>query len=139
MIDLAREKKVFLMEALWTKFMPHYQMVMQLIKEDKLGAVQNVLINFGFAPLHPFQSVSSIHRLEAAACWILDLQFIHCALVLGKPDAIEASITAAPTGVDEQCSILLKYDNGRWHNYFHLSPLTSPLRLIYREEKEGSD
>jgi len=32
--------------------------------------------------------------------------------VLGKPDVIEASMTPAATGVDEQCAILFKYKNG---------------------------
>jgi predicted dehydrogenase len=32
--------------------------------------------------------------------------------VLGKPDSIDAVMTPAPTGVDEQCAILLRYNNG---------------------------
>ena len=43
MISLARKNKVFLMEALWTKFMPHYQMVMEMVKYGKLGEIKSVL------------------------------------------------------------------------------------------------
>jgi len=119
MIDLAREKKVFLMEALWTKFMPHYQMLMQLIQEDKLGAVQNVLINFGFAPTPPIPKRLFDPTLGGGSLLDIGIYNLFIALsVLGKPDAIEASITAAPTGVDEQCSILLKYDNGAMAQLF---------------------
>ncbi len=32
--------------------------------------------------------------------------------VLGKPDVIEASMTPMSTGVDEQCAVLFKYNNG---------------------------
>ena len=50
MIALSRQNQVFLMEALWTKFLPHYQKVMQMIQEDTLGTIASVLINFGFIP-----------------------------------------------------------------------------------------
>ncbi|WP_315824532.1 Gfo/Idh/MocA family protein [Paraflavitalea speifideaquila] len=32
--------------------------------------------------------------------------------ILGKPDSIEATMTPAATGVDEQCAVLFKYNNG---------------------------
>jgi predicted dehydrogenase len=38
--------------------------------------------------------------------------------VLGKPDQVEAWITPASTGVDEQCSILLRYNNGAMASLF---------------------
>ena len=53
MIALARAKKVFLMEALWTKFLPHQQMMEKIIKEGKIGEVRSVLVNFGFRPQAP--------------------------------------------------------------------------------------
>ncbi len=53
MVKLARQKQVFLMEAVWTKFLPHYQMLKSLLAEKKVGDVKSVLINFGFAPVAP--------------------------------------------------------------------------------------
>ena len=50
MVDLARREQVFLMEALWTKFMPHYVKTMQMLQEGRLGKLQSVLVNFGFIP-----------------------------------------------------------------------------------------
>ena len=38
--------------------------------------------------------------------------------VLGKPDHIEASMTPASTGVDEQCAILFRYKNGAFAQLF---------------------
>src|SRR5690606_29550933 len=40
MIDLARKEKVFLMEAFWTKFLPQYQKVMELIRDGRIGEIK---------------------------------------------------------------------------------------------------
>jgi len=53
MINLARQQHVFLMEALWTKFMPHYNLLQQMLGEGQLGKIQSVLVNFGFVPAPP--------------------------------------------------------------------------------------
>jgi len=38
--------------------------------------------------------------------------------ILGKPDHIDAVMTPAPTGVDEQCAILFRYKNGAMAQLF---------------------
>jgi predicted dehydrogenase len=38
--------------------------------------------------------------------------------VMGRPDIIEASMTPSPEGVDEQCAILFKYNNGAMAQLF---------------------
>jgi predicted dehydrogenase len=43
MISLARERKVFLMEALWTKFLPHYKKLQELLQQKTLGEIKSVL------------------------------------------------------------------------------------------------
>jgi len=50
---LAKEKKVFLMEALWTKFHPHYIKMQEMIGQGLLGEIKAVLVNFGFKPIAP--------------------------------------------------------------------------------------
>src|SRR4030095_6385114 len=48
MIETAKERKVFLMEALWTKFLPHYKKLQELLQQKTLGDIKSVLVNFGF-------------------------------------------------------------------------------------------
>lgn len=113
MIDLAKEKKLFLMEALWSKFMPHYQMLMEWLKEGRLGPIQNVLINFGFAPTAPIPQRMFDPALGGGSLHDIGIYTIFYALsVLGKPDHIDAFMTPAPTGVDEQCAMVFRYNNG---------------------------
>lgn len=119
MIAQAKEKKVFLMEAVWTKFLPHYQLLMQYVKEGKLGPIQNVLVNFGFSPTPPVPK-RLFDPLLGGGC-LLDIGIYNVFIavsVLGKPDGIEASMTPAHTGIDEQCAILLKYKNGAMAQLF---------------------
>jgi predicted dehydrogenase len=119
MIAKAKEKKVFLMEALWTKFLPHYQMMQQFLKEGKLGEIQNVLVNFGFLPQDPVPARLFDPALGGGTLLDIGIYNVFIALsVLGRPDSIESSITAASTGVDEQCAILFKYKNGAMAQLF---------------------
>ena len=119
MIDKAREKRLFLMEALWSKFIPSYKKLIALKEEGALGNIKSVLINFGFIPQHPV--AKRIYDPALGGGTLLDIgiyNVFYALSVLGKPDSIEASITPAATGVDEQCAILFKYNNGSFAQLF---------------------
>jgi predicted dehydrogenase len=119
MIDMAREKKVFLMEALWTKFHPHYKKMQEMIGQGMLGEIRSVLINFGFKPEPPIPSRLFAPALGGGTLMDIGIYNVFMAMsVLGKPDTIEATMTPASTGVDEQCAILFKYKNGAMAQLF---------------------
>ncbi|REC79244.1 gfo/Idh/MocA family oxidoreductase [Chryseobacterium elymi] len=119
MIELSRQKKLFLMDALWTKLLPHYQKMMEMVKTGVLGDIQVVLANFGFqANADP---ASRLLNPESGGGSLMDIGIynVFTALdVLGKPDEINVSIVAAEQGVDEQCGIIFKYDNGSMASLF---------------------
>jgi predicted dehydrogenase len=113
MIGLAKENKVFLMEALWTKFLPHYKMTKQMIANGELGEIKSVLVNFGFVPASPVPDRIFNPALGGGTLLDIGIYNVFIALsVMGKPDEIEASMTPAYTGVDEQCAITFNYKNG---------------------------
>jgi predicted dehydrogenase len=119
MIDLAKKKKIFLMEALWTKFIPQYKRLMEILHEKKLGEIKSVLIDFGFRPRTPVPE--RLFDPELAGGTILDIGIYNVFMamsVLGRPDAIEAHMTPAATGIDEQCAVLFKYNNGAMAQLF---------------------
>lgn len=119
MISLARKNKVFLMEALWTKFMPHYQMLMEMVKNGKLGEIKSVLANFGFIPAQPVPDRIFNPVLGGGTLLDIGIYNVFIALsVLGKPDEIDAWMTPATTGVDEQCAITFRYKNGKMAQLF---------------------
>ncbi|HTQ65141.1 MAG TPA: Gfo/Idh/MocA family oxidoreductase [Puia sp.] len=119
MIATAQSKGVFLMEALWTKFMPHYNLVLQLINDGRLGEIQNMLVNFGFIPAPPIPQRLFDPSLGGGSLLDIGIYNVFMAMsVLGKPDIIESSMTPATTGVDEQCAVLFKYQNGAMAQLF---------------------
>ncbi|HWZ03340.1 MAG TPA: Gfo/Idh/MocA family oxidoreductase [Mucilaginibacter sp.] len=113
MISLAKEKKIFLMEALWTKFHPHYLKMQEMIGQGMLGEIRSVLINFGFKPTPPIPSRLFNPELGGGTVMDIGIYNVFMAMsILGKPDHIDAVMTPAATGVDEQCAILFRYKNG---------------------------
>jgi predicted dehydrogenase len=119
MIERAKQKEVFLMEALWTKFSPHFNLVQQWIQEGRLGEIRSVLVNFGFIPQAPIPARLFEPALGGGTLLDIGIYNVFMALsVLGTPDHIDASMTAASTGVDEQCAVLFKYKNGAFAQLF---------------------
>jgi predicted dehydrogenase len=126
MVDAARASQVFLMEAVWTKFLPHYQKVQEIITAGELGGIQNVLINFGFIPLPPVPPRLFDPSLGGGSLLDIGIYNVFYTLsILGRPDSIEASMTPSPEGVDEQCAVLFKYNNGAMAQLF--SSLTTNM------------
>jgi predicted dehydrogenase len=144
MIRVAREKKIFLMEALWTKFLPHYAKMKQILEAGTLGNIASVLIDFGFRPRIPVPA--RIYDPSLAGGTMLDIGIYNVFMamsILGKPDGIDAYMTPASTGVDEQCAVLFKYDNGAIAQLFstflshtpteaHINGTNGRLKLTHR-------
>lgn len=47
LIDYARSKNLFLMEAVWSRCFPVYEMIKKEIAEGNLGDIHQVLVAFG--------------------------------------------------------------------------------------------
>jgi predicted dehydrogenase len=113
MVDFARSQKVFLMEAFWTRFLPHYQKTKELIAEEKIGTIKYINAEFGFKPTPPIAPRIYDPALGGGSLLDIGIYPVFLALdILGKPDHISASMVAAPSGVDDQCSIQFQYNNG---------------------------
>jgi predicted dehydrogenase len=126
MVEVSRNRKVFLMEALWSKFLPQYNKLQELIAAGELGEIKSILVNFGFIPQPPVPARLFDPALGGGS--LLDIGIYNVFLVLsilGRPDTIEASMTPGPDGVDEQCASLFKYKNGAMAQLF--SSLSSNL------------
>jgi predicted dehydrogenase len=119
MIGYAKEQKVFLMEALWTKFHPHYLKMQEMIGAGLLGEIRAILVNFGFKPTPPIPTRLFDPVLGGGTLMDIGIYNVFIAMsILGKPDHIDAVMTPASTGVDEQCAILFRYANGAMAQLF---------------------
>src|SRR5712672_1991898 len=113
MIGMARQQKVFLMEAFWTKFLPHYQLAKSMITEGKIGKVQSVITNFGFIPAPPV--APRLYDPQLGGGSLLDIgvyPVFHALDILGRPDDMEAKITPSDQWTDSQCAIQFHYRDG---------------------------
>ncbi len=135
MISLAKFQKTFLMEALWTRFLPTTQKALEWIEEGKIGKVKIVKADFGFkADLDP---KSRLFNLDLGGGSLLDVGIYPvflALLILGKPDQIKAMATIGKTQVDEACSILLKYKNQMAILDSSVTAQTDTVAIIYGEK-----
>jgi predicted dehydrogenase len=113
LVDLARARGLFMMEAMWTYCNPVVRRMADLVHDGAIGDVRAVHADFGLAG--PF---APEHRLRDPALGggaLLDLgvypvSFAH--LLLGEPDEVRAWAHLTPEGVDANTGVLLGYDNG---------------------------
>jgi len=113
MIDYAKAQNTFIMEAFWTRFLPHYLKMKELIAQGKVGTIKYLNAEFGFIPTPPFPARLYDPALGGGALLDIGVYPIFLALdLLGKPDQIDAAMTPASTRVDEQCAIRFQYNNG---------------------------
>ncbi len=117
MITLAHEKDLFLMEALWTRFLPSIIKTMELIDNDAIGHVVHLMSNFGFKA--HFDSEGRLFNKELGGGSLLDIGiypvFISL-LLLGMPDEIASKANIGSTCIDDSISVIFKYQNGSLAN-----------------------
>jgi predicted dehydrogenase len=113
MVAVARERDLFLMEAMWSRFLPVYVKVRELLAEGAIGQIQSVEADFGFRfPPDPAHRLFD-HALGGGA--LLDLGVYPMSLasmVLGTPERITAYGMLGATGVDEHTAVLSGYAGG---------------------------
>lgn len=136
MISLAKQKNVFLMEALWTQFLPHFQYVLELTESKKYGELLGLEADFGFNA--PFDPEKRIYNKELGGGSLMDVGIypVFLALsLLGDPEDIIAEASIGKTGVDENCTIQLLYSNGVKANLYSAINETTPTTATLRFEK----
>lgn len=112
-IRKAREKGLFLMEAMWTRFLPHMRKLRELIEADELGELQLLNADFGFAA--PYDPEHRLFNPDLGGGALLDVGIYPLSLacwLLGLPTKQHSVMKRAGTGVDEMFSVILEHANG---------------------------
>jgi predicted dehydrogenase len=112
-VAVAREQRLFAMEAMWTRFLPHIAVVREWLAEGALGELVTVTADHGqwFAENREFR----LFAPELGGGALLDLGIYpvsFASMVLGTPNRIVALGDPAFTGVDAQTSMLFGYASG---------------------------
>jgi predicted dehydrogenase len=114
MVACARERDVFLMEAMWTRALPVIRQVKQWLDEARIGDVRMLTADFGFRTGWNLEGRLLNPHLAGGA--LLDVGVYTVALasmVFGSPPVeIRAAAHIGETGVDEQTAMVFHYGDG---------------------------
>lgn len=114
LIELAKERNVFLMEGLWTRFLPIYRTVCNWIKNGEIGEIKLLDSTFGISPEKNLNDRKFNHELAGGA--LLDLGIYQISLsqwlLNQNPFKISAEAVIGETNVDELTAANLVYENG---------------------------
>ena len=113
LVKLARDKKVFLMEAMWSRFIPALVKMKELIDQGEIGEVKFMHSDFGFVAPPNLDMRTFNKALGGGAQLDVGVYPMFLTLwLLGKPDYIKAFAGLATTGADENTAALFGYKNG---------------------------
>jgi predicted dehydrogenase len=113
-VDCARANGVFLMEAIWTRFIPGFEEAIRLVNSGYIGDLKTIRADFGFkADFPPAHRVFN-PALGGGALLDVGIYTIFLATWLwGKPTAIKATATKNQSGADDSCAMLFDYPGNR--------------------------
>ena len=113
-VELARQKQVFCMEAMWTRFQPVVVRARELIAAGEIGEV--IMVQADLGAFRQYEPADRLFALELGGGVVLDLGVYVISIAqhfLGNPDRVTATGRRYPNGADASASILMSYDDGR--------------------------
>lgn len=113
LIELSRERKILLAEAIWTRYMPMLATIREVLGSGIIGEPKTLTANLGYL----IERVARLQEPALAGGALLDVGVYtlnFASMIFGDDiEKIESSCTYTKTGVDEQNSITIHYRNGR--------------------------
>jgi predicted dehydrogenase len=115
LVELATEKNLVVLEAMWTRWLPHVIRIREIIAAGTLGEVRTVIADHD--QRLPSDPQHRILNPELGGGALLDLGIYPVSFawdIFGQPSSVTAiSTPAKSTGVDRQTAILLGYPDGQ--------------------------
>jgi predicted dehydrogenase len=112
-VALARERGLFLMEAMWSRFLPGLLEARRIVASGELGAVSQAHADFGFAAA--FDPDARLFNPQLGGGALLDVGIYPLSLaafLLGPVESVQAQSEIGPTGVDLQTVFTLRHAGG---------------------------
>jgi len=137
MVALARKKGLFLMEAMWTRFLPVWVDIKARLDAGEFGAIRSLQADFGIEVAYDPK-----HRLfdpDLAGGALLDLGVYPVSLaswLLGKPQAMSSWAELGPSGVDQRAAMTFTYGGGRFAQLSTASDVWSMVDATIVTEKK---
>lgn len=113
LVAFAQEQNIPLMEAMWSRFLPHMQLVKEIVSSGVLGEITNIVADHG--QFIPYERAARLWEPELGGGALLDLGIYPLTLahlILGSPISIHAEATLTEKKVDLNTSMMLRYASG---------------------------
>ena len=113
LLDLARERGVFAMEAMWTRFLPLVRRVHELVADGAIGELRSVTADLGF--IREMNVWDRLWNKEVGGGAVLDLgvyPISFAQMLLGDPVRVQVSGAIGPTDVETEAAMLLDHASG---------------------------
>jgi len=128
LMAVRKEKNVYLMEAMWTRFLPAIQKIKQMVEDGVIGEVREISADFCY---NQEDRTHHVFKRECAGGSLLDVGIYglnFASIFLG--DKVVDFQTAAfqKDGVEERINILLRYPNGA------IARVSSAISLLKPED-----
>lgn len=137
MAALAEQNGLVLAEAMTIWHMPLYKKLWQIVGSGQLGKVQMITMNFG--SFKKYDMTNRFFNPALAGGALLDIGVYALSIVRSfmqtQPTQIESQMRPAPTGVDEQATILLQNDLGQMATVALTMHAKQPKRAMISCEK----
>ena len=127
----ARARRVFCMEAMWTRLNPLLRLAVELAGDGSIGEV--LAVRADLSKLFPYDPTHRLYDLAAGGGALLDLgvyPVMLATMFLGRPDTIQAMGTLAPTGADLTVLQQWKYADGRLAQLYCSAAGPSPFGAL---------
>lgn len=128
-INFAREKNLFVMEAMWSRFIPLMGKLREMLAEGVIGEIR--MFHTDCSIRIPYNPKSRMFDLNLAGGALLDsgiYPFSMASMVMGKPTSVVSQAFIGESGADEQAAAVLKYPGGK------LSILSTAIRTAGPQE-----
>ncbi|MBB4713645.1 Gfo/Idh/MocA family protein [Streptomyces luteogriseus] len=131
MVRAARERGVFLMEAMWTRFTPAMREVVRMVADGTIGQPRALVAELGW-----YSDPDPTHRLrnlELGGGALMDIGIYPVSLahhLFGRPVGIAATSTRATTGADEQTGAVLTHEGGQLTSLMCSIQVDSPAHAV---------
>lgn len=111
LFDLAKKQQLFLMEGMWSYFLPAIQAAKKWVDDGKIGTLLHLKSNFGYSV--PFDPKGRMYNPELAGGALLDMGIYTIAMaeLFIHETAQQQTVISklASTGVDEDVQIITQY------------------------------
>ena len=115
LVEASQKNNTFLMEGLWTRFLPSFRLLFNIIHSGTIGEILHVHADMSF--IAEKDKTNRFYNPELGGGSLLDVGVytIYLSyLLLGNPDKIFACGKVNETHIDETCGVTLKYNDGKY-------------------------